>query len=78
MTVIDAFSQWYQQLQPNDQQVLCNFLRNWLLPSTPQQTTPAIRFGGRNTGPVTSQMIGPAKVRCPRCGNEIETSKVGQ
>lgn len=78
MNVTDAFFQWYQQLQPDDQQILCHSLLNWLQPKNVRQVAPQVRFGGRITGPATAQVAASEPLHCPKCGAEVSQSNLAR
>lgn len=74
MSVTDAFLQWYQQLQPNDKQSLCDFLRQWLQPNSGRPKAPAPRFGGRTSGPASASTHSAIPITCPKCGTIVPTN----
>ncbi len=72
MNVIEAFRQWYSQLNPNDQQALYAFFVEWLSTQTAKQvSSKRIGFSGRTAPPVTANTIGnPNIIICKNCGAE--------
>lgn len=74
VTVVKTFFQWYEQLQPSDKQLLCDFLRQWLQPNSGRPTTPALRFGGRTSGPASASTHSAIPITCPNCGTKVPVS----
>jgi hypothetical protein len=75
MPAEQSFLQWYQQLSSGEQEAFRSFLKSWLWENQPSSNS-SIRFGGKQTVPATSRVIGrEVKIRCPRCCNEFEFSE---
>lgn len=74
MNVVDAFRQWYGQLNQNDQQALYTFLVEWISASPAKQVSQKrIGFTGRTAPPVTASTVGgPSIIICKNCGAENE------
>jgi hypothetical protein len=66
MLVEEAFSQWYQQLSPNDQQRLYQVLVASWCGGQASSHSRELGFSGQNKIGATAPVA--AKVKCPKCG----------